>query len=58
MYRRDNEVCQFTSYSEEYPYAQYIDFVDEEELNQYFARASAIVSLGELYRTAKGFFKK
>lgn len=43
--------------SEEYPYTPY-DLADEEELNDYFSRANAIVSLDALYHVAKGFFQK
>jgi hypothetical protein len=42
--------------AEEYPYTPY-EFVDREELNDYFSRANA-TSLDELYSTAKGFYKK
>ena len=41
--------------SEEYPYMPY-EFVDEEELRDYFSRANNI-SLGELYFRAKQFFE-
>lgn len=43
--------------TEEYPYTPY-DLADEEELNDYFSRANAIVSLDALYHVAKGFFQK
>ena len=42
--------------SEEYPYTPY-EFVDTDEVNDYFSRANTIQSLGELYKIAKGFFK-
>jgi len=43
--------------AEEYPYTPY-EFVDVEELNKYFAKANAIKSLGELYKTAKNTTQK
>ena len=38
--------------AEEYPYTPY-EFVNEAELNEYFAKANSIESLGELYQNAK-----
>ena len=43
--------------AEEYPYTPY-EFADGAELNEYFAKANDIKSLGVLYQTAKSFFQK
>jgi hypothetical protein len=43
--------------AEEYPYTPY-EFVDVQELNEYFAKANSIKSLSELYKTAKNTTQK